>query len=54
MVEIDTNNIFRLSGWESLDMVVIYTRSVKFEGILDLCFELDSIILFGVGMRLLH
>ena len=29
--ELDVEHIMRLGGWESLDMVVKYTRSVKFE-----------------------
>ena len=28
---VDVENIMRLGGWETLDMVVRYTRSVKFE-----------------------
>jgi integrase/recombinase XerC len=28
---VDVEHIMRLSGWETLDMVVRYTRSVKFE-----------------------
>ena len=28
----DIEHIMRLGGWESLDMVIRYTRSVKFEG----------------------
>ena len=28
---LDVEHIMRLGGWESLDMVVRYTRSVKFE-----------------------
>ena len=32
----DIEHIMRLGGWESLDMVVRYTRSVKFEGSLRL------------------
>ena len=28
---VDVEHIMRLGGWETLDMVVRYTRSVKFE-----------------------
>jgi hypothetical protein len=28
---LDVEHIMRLGGWESLDMVLRYTRSVKFE-----------------------
>jgi hypothetical protein len=28
---VDVEHIMRLDGWEMLDMVVMYTRSVKFE-----------------------
>jgi len=30
---LDVEHIMRLGGWESLDMVLRYTRSVRFEGV---------------------
>ena len=33
---LDVEHIMRLGGWESLDMVLRYTRSVKFEDSLKL------------------
>lgn len=33
---LDVEHIMRLGAWESLDMVLMYTRSVKFEEILRL------------------
>ncbi len=33
---LDVEHIMRLGGWESLDMVLRYTRSVKFEESLNL------------------
>ena len=33
---VDVEHIMRLGGWETLDMVVRYTRSVKFEDSLQL------------------
>jgi len=30
---LDVEYIMRLGGWESLDMVLRYTRSVRFEGV---------------------
>jgi len=38
---LDVEHIMRLGGWESLDMVVRYTRSVKFEESLKLYKELE-------------
>jgi len=38
----DIEHIMRLGGWESLDMVVRYTRSVKFEESLKLYRELEG------------
>jgi hypothetical protein len=35
---LDVEHIMRLGGWESLDMVVRYTRSVRFE---------ESLTLYG-------
>jgi hypothetical protein len=35
-------HIMRLGGWESLDVVVRYTRSVKFEESLKLYRELEG------------
>ena len=37
---LDIEHIMRLGGWESLDMVLRYTRSVKFEESLRLYNEL--------------
>ena len=31
MIWLDVGHIMRLSGWEALDTVLRYTRSVKFE-----------------------
>ena len=39
---LDIEHIMRLGGWESLDMVVRYTRSVKFEDSLKLYRSLES------------
>ena len=39
---IDVERIMRLGGWESLDMVLRYTRSVKFEDSLKLYRSLES------------
>jgi len=33
----------RLGGWESLDMVLRYTRSVKFEDRLKLCRGMEAL-----------
>jgi len=38
----DIEHIMRLGGWESLDMVVRYTRSVKFEDSLKLYRSLET------------
>ena len=46
----DVEHIMRLGGWESLDMVVRYTRSVKFEDSLKLYRELDSEANDGAGL----
>jgi len=37
----DIEHIMRLGGWESLDMMVRYTKSVKFEESLKLYRELE-------------
>jgi site-specific recombinase XerD len=37
---LDVDHIMKLGGWENLDMVVRYTRSVKFEDSLRLYREL--------------
>jgi len=39
---LDVEHIMRLGGWESLDMVLRYTRSVKFEESLKVYRELES------------
>lgn len=39
---LDMEHIMRLGGWESLDMVLMYTRSVKFEESLKLYRELEG------------
>jgi len=39
----DIEHIMRLGGWESLDMVVRYTRSVKFEDSLKLYQKLEAL-----------
>ena len=39
---LDVEHIMRLGGWESLDMVLRYTRSVKFENSLNLYKELEK------------
>ncbi|MBN2186639.1 MAG: tyrosine-type recombinase/integrase [Dehalococcoidia bacterium] len=39
---LDVEHIMRLGGWESLDMVLRYTRSVKFEDSLRLYRELEA------------
>ena len=39
---LDVEHIMRLGGWESLDMVLRYTQSVKFEESLKLYRELES------------
>ncbi len=39
---LDVEHIMRLGGWESLDMVLRYTRSVKFEESLRLYREMNS------------
>jgi site-specific recombinase XerD len=39
---LDIEHIMRLGGWESLDMVLRYTRSVKFEESLKVYRELES------------
>ena len=39
---LDVEHIMRLGGWESLDMVLRYTRSVKFEESLRLYHNLNS------------
>jgi len=39
---LDVEHIMRLGGWESLDMVVRCTRSVKFEESLKLYRELEG------------
>ena len=39
---LDVEHIMRLGGWESLDMVLRYTRSVKFEESLKLYRELEG------------
>jgi site-specific recombinase XerD len=39
---LDVEHIMRLGGWESLDMVLRYTRSVKFEDSLKLYRQLDA------------
>lgn len=39
---LDVEHIMRLGGWESLDMVLRYTRSVKFEDSLRLCQRLET------------
>jgi site-specific recombinase XerD len=39
---LDVEHIMRLGGWESLDMVLRYTRSVKFEESLRLYHEIQS------------
>ena len=39
----DIEHIMRLGGWESLDMVVRYTRSVKFEDSLKLYKSLETL-----------
>jgi integrase/recombinase XerD len=40
---LDIEHIMRLGGWESLDMVVRYTRSVKFEDSLKLYRRLEAL-----------
>ena len=40
---VDIEHIMRLGGWETLDMVVRYTRSVKFEESLRLYKELGCV-----------
>jgi len=40
---LDVEHIMRLGGWESLDMVLKYTRSVKFEDSLKLYHELSAL-----------
>jgi len=40
---LDVEHIMRLGGWESLDMVLRYTRSVKFEDSLRLYRRLEHI-----------
>ena len=37
IIRLDVKHIMRLGGWESLDMVLRYTRSVRFEERLRLC-----------------
>lgn len=39
---LDIEHIMRLGGWESLDMVLRYTRSVKFEDSLKLYKQINS------------
>jgi site-specific recombinase XerD len=39
---LDVEHIMRLGGWESLDMVLRYTKSVKFEESLKVYRELES------------
>jgi len=39
---LDVEHIMRLGGWESLDMVLRYTRSVKFENSLRLYHRLET------------
>ena len=41
---LDVEHIMRLGGWESLDMVLRYTRSVKFEDSLKLYQKLNSCV----------
>ena len=41
---LDVEHIMRLGGWESLDMVLRYTRSVKFEDSLKLYKAIVSIV----------
>jgi len=40
---IDIEHIMRLGGWESLDMVIRYTRSVKFEDSLKLYRQINTL-----------
>ena len=37
----EVEHVMRLGGWESLDMVLRYTRSAKFEDSLKLCRRLN-------------
>ncbi|MFC2044324.1 tyrosine-type recombinase/integrase [Chloroflexota bacterium] len=39
---LDIEHIMRLGGWESLDMVLRYTRSVRFEESLKLYREIEK------------
>jgi len=46
---LDVEHIMRLGGWESLDMVLRYTRSVKFEESLKLYKNLENYSLIGAS-----
>ena len=43
---LDVEHIMRLGGWESLDMVVRYMRSVRYEEILRVYKGLESYLIY--------
>jgi site-specific recombinase XerD len=49
---LDVEHIMRLGGWESLDMVLRYTRSVKWEESLRLYREMEVLTMPASGSRL--
>ena len=51
MLALDVEHIMRLGGWESLDMVVRYTKSVKFEESLKLYRELGPKTVNGYAVQ---